>query len=436
LLELARLIGNSDPFAPEAKSASMPPASMPPASMPPGAMPDGRLGNVSRAAAQQAARGPFVPPPPPSPPPAQERPYGDRGRREPDFDQPRVPVQPGLPDAGDGLDFLRRDREEFPVAPRHAAEERDYDRGGRQQVAPYGREDHADDYREGGYADDEYGTEPEDDYDEDERGGKRRRPLRVVMVVLGLAVFGSVAAFGYRTVFNAAPSGPTPIIRADNSPTKMTPMSDTKPETSRLGDRIGGEQLGARAEEPVDVGAYRNDAASQVPQDTAGGFPSSMSNMVPSTPGAVAPPADTKRVQTVPISAPLRGASSSQTEPPSRQAAAPPPSPPPQRQAALAPAPSAADTTAAVATSPVESGGYVVQLSAVRSEADAQTVFNKLQAKYPMLSGRQPLIRRKDQGEKGIFFAAQVGPFGAKTEADQLCEQLKSAGGSCYVLRN
>jgi cell division septation protein DedD len=102
----------------------------------------------------------------------------------------------------------------------------------------------------------------------------------------------------------------------------------------------------------------------------------------------------------------------------------------------LAPAPSAADTTAAVATSPVESGGYVVQLSAVRSEADAQTVFNKLQAKYPMLSGRQPLIRRKDQGEKGIFFAAQVGPFGAKTEADQLCEQLKSAGGSCYVLRN
>jgi cell division septation protein DedD len=78
----------------------------------------------------------------------------------------------------------------------------------------------------------------------------------------------------------------------------------------------------------------------------------------------------------------------------------------------------------------------VVQLSAVRSEADAQTAFRQLQAKYPVLSGRQPLIRRKDQGERGIFFAAQVGPFGVKSDAEQLCEQLKSQGGSCYILRN
>jgi cell division septation protein DedD len=85
---------------------------------------------------------------------------------------------------------------------------------------------------------------------------------------------------------------------------------------------------------------------------------------------------------------------------------------------------------------PVESGGYVVQLTAQRSEAEAQTSFRNLQVKYPVLSGRQPLIRRKDQGDRGIFFAAQVGPFGAKSDADQLCEQLKSAGGSCFVQRN
>jgi cell division septation protein DedD len=465
LLELARLIGQSDPFAPEASKtasmspasmspASMSPASMSPASVSPGAMADGRLANVSRAAAQAtAARDPFAPPPPP--PPAQdrsydERSYEERGRHEPDFGEPRVPVQSGHPDGREGLDFLH-DRDDYPVAPRHGADERDYDRGGRRQQA-YGHEGHPDEYRDGEYEDGEYG-EPED-YDEDERGAKRRRPARMVIAVLGLAVFGGAAAFGYRAVFNTAPSGPTPIIRADNSPTKMTPMSEAKQETGRIGDRIG-EQLGPRAEEPVDVGAYRpgNDIAGQVPQDTAGGFPPNMPNMVPATPGAVAPPADAKRVQTIAISAdagtssrnPSRGAGGpvqpAQPQSPSRQATAspppsqpsPPPSPPPQRQAALAP--TAADTTAAVAPT-VDSGGYVVQLSAVRSEADAQTAFRQLQVKYPVLSGRQPLIRRKDQGERGIFFATQVGPFGAKSDADQLCEQLKSAGGSCFVQRN
>ena len=88
------------------------------------------------------------------------------------------------------------------------------------------------------------------------------------------------------------------------------------------------------------------------------------------------------------------------------------------------------------ATRAIEAGGFVVQLSAQRSEAEAQTAFRTMQAKYSVLSGRQPLIRRKDQGERGIFYAAQVGPFGVKSDADQLCETLKSAGGTCFVQKN
>lgn len=84
----------------------------------------------------------------------------------------------------------------------------------------------------------------------------------------------------------------------------------------------------------------------------------------------------------------------------------------------------------------IEAGGFVVQVSSQRSEADAQATFRTLQAKYPVLSGREVLIRRKDLGERGIFFAAQVGPFGVKSEADQLCETLKTAGGACFVQKN
>jgi hypothetical protein len=88
------------------------------------------------------------------------------------------------------------------------------------------------------------------------------------------------------------------------------------------------------------------------------------------------------------------------------------------------------------ATRGIDAGGFVVQLSAQRSEEEAHASFRSIQAKYSVLNGRRPLIRRKDQGERGIFYAAQVGPFGAKSDADQLCETLKSAGGRCFVQKN
>lgn len=84
----------------------------------------------------------------------------------------------------------------------------------------------------------------------------------------------------------------------------------------------------------------------------------------------------------------------------------------------------------------IEASGFVVQLSAQRSEPDAQAAFRTMQAKYSVLSGRQPLIRRKDQGERGIFYLTQVGPFSEKNDADKLCETLKSTGGACFVHKN
>jgi cell division septation protein DedD len=89
------------------------------------------------------------------------------------------------------------------------------------------------------------------------------------------------------------------------------------------------------------------------------------------------------------------------------------------------------------AAAPVASGsGYAVQLSSRKSEADAQAAFRSLAAKYPgQLGGKQPLIRRVDLGQKGVYFRAMVGPFGSSEEAGKLCSSLKAAGGSCFVQR-
>ena len=79
----------------------------------------------------------------------------------------------------------------------------------------------------------------------------------------------------------------------------------------------------------------------------------------------------------------------------------------------------------------------MVQVSAQKTQEEASASFRAMQAKYPnVLGGRQMVLRKKEVAGKGTFYGAQVGPFAARDDAVQLCEQLKSAGGTCMVQRN
>jgi cell division protein FtsN len=82
-------------------------------------------------------------------------------------------------------------------------------------------------------------------------------------------------------------------------------------------------------------------------------------------------------------------------------------------------------------------GGYAVQVSSQRSEADAQAAFRGLQAKYPkILGGRQASIHKVELGAKGTYYRAMVGPFANANEATELCNGLRAAGGQCLIQRN
>jgi cell division septation protein DedD len=83
-------------------------------------------------------------------------------------------------------------------------------------------------------------------------------------------------------------------------------------------------------------------------------------------------------------------------------------------------------------------GSFVAVLAvALKSEEEAQSTFRALQAKFAsQLSGRQPIIRRKDLVEKGIFYSVQVGPFASHVDAAALCASLMSAGGACMIQKN
>lgn len=92
-------------------------------------------------------------------------------------------------------------------------------------------------------------------------------------------------------------------------------------------------------------------------------------------------------------------------------------------------------STAPTATVP-ETSGYVVQVSAQRSADQAQASFANMKRRYKsVLGGFDPDIQRADLGDRGIYYRVRIGPMASREAALRLCEQLKSAGGNCFVTR-
>src|SRR5215471_7004880 len=345
------------------------------------------------------------------------------------------------------------------------------------------------------YYDEEIPAGAQDDYAYDDPPRSRGHNALVTAVTLiGCAIIGTAGAYGYRTYYVGSGASKTPpVIAADTTPTKIVPAADSQPAKSikdRLGEQ-GQERLVSREEQPIELPNPPMPAAprivlpapvapSQVP--SAGSAPAARPGQ--QTTGSVSaaassPPAtgivgEPKRIRTIPIRpdgtdgdatpAGIRPPSAGQSasarqgaEPkqpvPSRgtaplsltpqgslspQGDAPVFPPQPQERVAVAPAaapllPSQLGSTA----SAMGSGSYLVQLSSQRSEAEAQSSFRALQAKFPdQLGSRSPIIRRADLGDKGVFYRALVGPFTTSEEASRFCSNYKAAGGNCIVPKN
>ena len=86
--------------------------------------------------------------------------------------------------------------------------------------------------RDPAYPDDPYAYQS--GYEEEPEPRKRSSGLVTVAAVLALAVVGTGAAFAYRTYVGSPRSGEPPIIRADNSPTKVVPAQSMVAPPRRL----------------------------------------------------------------------------------------------------------------------------------------------------------------------------------------------------------
>jgi hypothetical protein len=276
----------------------------------------------------------------------------------------------------------------------------------------------------------------------------RRGGIMTIAAVLGLAVIGTAGAFGYRAFTSGSgTSSNPPVIKADPTPAKTVPApaaaasaDQSKPFQDRIGAMAAPERVVPREEQPVSLPVAPPAQRVTAPQPSA----QAMAPLVSPPPTSVNEP---KRVKTIAIrqdggnidtgtiSAPPPGTApaASAKAPASKQQSGSGPM-------AIAPQsdPAARTKVATRTPAPVAGGAYVVQVSAQRSENEAQSAYQTLQAKYPgVLGGRNANIKRVDLGDKGgVFYRAQVGSFATSEQATTFCNSLKDAGGQCIVQKN
>ena len=79
---------------------------------------------------------------------------------------------------------------------------------------------------------------------------------------------------------------------------------------------------------------------------------------------------------------------------------------------------------------------WVVQVASVREQSDANNIWNRLEQKFPSLSGRAYSdIKRVDLGDKGIYYRLRVAGLADKSSAQTLCANFKAGGQDCLVTR-
>jgi hypothetical protein len=480
LAELARLIGQNDPFSDFARSEPVRPSSYGQESVPAWSTPRYQ--------------------PPLTPPAYPEPSYPEPAYRDPAphyeeqrYDE-RYPAQDAYADSRRGGDYPAD-------AGRYGGPPYD-DRAGAAYDDPNRHEAYADGSAHGaatqGYETDpyyRYDTLPRDEDIYERPRADKRGGLVTVVAVLALAVVGTAGAFAYRTVFSksGAPLSP-PVIKADPGPNKVVPAGEqqsVKVIRDRVGEAGQAERIVPREEQPVDVrnapmrtilpgapnpvtGLPSSASPATMPPGVGAAFPppASQSGAAFTAPAASAPAApvpvaasvgtsstEPKKIKTIPIrpdrtdsadapaarpSAQARTASAEQATPARTRTKAADGNAPLSLSPAASRSAASATRTAAVAPAAApaavqDSGGEgtYVQVTSQRSEADARSSWRSLQTQYPSLLGsRQAAIRRADLGSKGVYYRALVGPFASASEAGDLCNSLKSAGGQCVIQRN
>jgi len=263
------------------------------------------------------------------------------------------------------------------------------------------------------------------------------------MITAGIAL-GAVAAFGigiwfaYDQGVKRGVSGAPPLVRADQSPTKVAPENPGGMQVPNQDKQIY-ERLGGSGNAPAQQAEKL-----LPPPERANDAPRANTNVANATSNAVAP-------GTAPVTVPTRPAPAAvpnQTPPNQTTAPTPNAAPRPGTQTAAAsatptPAPrtpvQTAPATASAAPAPAASasagGSAKVQLASLKEQSAAQSTWAALQKKFPSeLGSLSASYERVELGDKGTYYRLQAGPLKDRATAQALCQKLEAGKQGCIVV--
>jgi SPOR domain len=234
-----------------------------------------------------------------------------------------------------------------------------------------------------------------------------------------------------------APATPPPAqanVMPSSPAASIWPPGQTAAPAPAAGATSGAPAATSPAPKKVHTVIIRSD---QMGATTADALPAAAPMPQPAAAAPVSAPVRTMPARTAmqppPRPAPRAEANAPLSIVPDQGGAAPAAAPAHARTAPARPA-ELSSTERAEAAAPPSAGGYAVQVTSQRSEAEAQAEFRTLRAKFPtQLGGRAPIVRRADLGDKGVYYRALVGPFASMDQAAAMCSSLRAAGGSCIV---
>ncbi|MEQ8934649.1 MAG: SPOR domain-containing protein [Amphiplicatus sp.] len=271
---------------------------------------------------------------------------------------------------------------------------------------------------------DEY--EEYDEFDDDEDSERGLSGLVVLLMgVVMLGAFASVVWIAYQQgikTANADGAGANPpYVAADPEPLKI----ENQTASAAVGnDREVYDSLDGNNGDPVEVLTQGpEEPVTRSSADPIGDIASQTASTAGVTDDAVA-----DRIATLAAEDETLSEQPARSEPvvpaPSRPATSP------TQTAAAKPAVSAPAASPGAALS----GTHVVQVGAVGSDAEAATMWSRMEGKLgDYLSGKSMDVEVADLGAKGVFHRVRIGPFASRDEAATYCEGLKSRGQDCLV---
>jgi len=307
------------------------------------------------------------------------------------------------------------------------------------------------------------GSEEEDDVE------GSRLPLLIVLALLVLAMFAGVVWLAY-TQGVARGRGETPVLTAAAGPERVAPpgggaggqvpyqgfkiyeqpappddeASDSAPKAPPAPKPAPVAEAPPAATKPAPAPVTPPPAPAPTAMTAAPPKPVAAPPPAVAKPPAPAPKSVASLIQqsnTAPPPAKPVPAPKPVTPPPAmKQALVPPPGPatgaPRQLGLAPAPPPPVAKPIAAVpAPGPATAaGGYVLQIGAYKSQADAEAAWKAYKGRHAaLLTGYSENIQQVDLGEKGTWYRLRVGGLGDREVALALCDRLKADGGACIL---